>query len=235
MSELTMQALQERMGHTFTDVSLLLTALTHPSITGQGHAVPHNQRLEFLGDAVLSLCVSAWLYKKYPKLPEGQLTRLRAILVQESTLAECARELRLQEYIRLSKGERQSGGADKPSTLSDAMEAVIAAVYLDGGLTKAEKLVLSLLECKIAKALEGSYHRDCKSELQERVRALWPDQAPMYAIVDEWGPPHQRRFRATVSFSSRVWGEGEGNAKKLAEQNAAAQALDKLQTSGGGA
>ncbi len=225
MSHTDFSALEERIGHVFAQRALLVAALTHPSLAGQERGVEHNQRLEFLGDAVLSLCVSEWLYRTYPQLPEGQLTRLRAILVQESTLAECAQELQLAPLMRLSRGEHQSGGAQKASTLSDAIEALIAAVYLDGGLEEARRFVLAMLTRRVEKALQGSYRRDCKSELQERVRAAWPACAPEYEIIAEWGPAHERMFRACVRFGGEERGTGEGNSKKLAEQNAAQEAL----------
>ncbi len=220
--------LEQNIGYVFRDKRLLEVALTHASCAGSDRSLKHNQRLEFLGDSVLSLCVSQWLYTEHPELPEGQLTRLRAILVQETTLAEVGFAHQVEQFIRVSRGEELSGGGKKPSVVADAVEALIAAIFLDGGLENARAFILGAIKPRLEAAKEGQLRRDCKSELQEIVRKRWPDESPAYSILEEWGPPHERMFKADVRFLGKAWGEGEGKSKKIAEQRAALAALNQL-------
>ena len=216
--------LESALGYRFADAELLRTALTHPSYALQQHT-KDNQRLEFLGDAVLELCVSRRIYQSHPQMKEGQLTRLRALLVRESSLAEAAVRFDLGAHLRLDHGEQVSGGREKPSILADAMEAVIAAVYLDGGLEAAAALIDRALGGYDTPPQEG---RDAKSMLQELMQSRG-ETAPHYEIVDEEGPPHARTFTArALAQDGRVLGQGTGVSKKRAEQEAAGEALKKF-------
>ena len=219
-----MKALCKKLGYTFKDMKLLETALTHPSFGGDHH-VPHYQRLEFLGDAVLELAISRYLYFEFPEVDEGKLTRIRAGLVREETLSRAARRLELGRYIRLSVGEDRSGGREKPSILCDVMEAVLAAVYLDGGFDCAVKVIqTALAEDLHPRMLED--HLDAKSRLQEILQRS--GEMPRYEFVSMEGPPHAPVFCYRVLQLDRVLGEGRGTSKQNAQQNAARDALKKL-------
>lgn len=214
-----MDKLMQAMGYVFKDPGLLETALTHPSLGGED-----NQRMEFLGDAVLQFLMSEQLYKTYPQLREGGLTHQRALLVCEAALSQVARKIDLGRCLRMDKGEAYTHGREKPSILADAMEAVLAAVYLDGGIEPARKMMLQLWPRteEIPAAVQ-----DGKSALQEFLQARGQD-APVYEIIDQQGPPHDRRFTAQVLINHVPAGQGEGKSKKMAEQQAAQQALETL-------
>ena len=218
------QGLERTIGHTFADPALLELALTHPSYA-LAHKCQDNQRLEFLGDAVLEICVSRVLYHRYPKLREGQLTRKRAALVCEANLARAAVRMGLGSYLKLDRGEEVVGGRENPSILADTMEAVIAAVYLDGGMDEAAALVdLAMDGYKTSK--KGD--RDAKSALQEYLQALG-EETPTYEIVGQDGPPHARVFTARVLRADGTeLGQGTGARKQRAEEAAAAMALRAL-------
>lgn len=219
-----MKALCQRLGYQFKDITLLETALTHPSYGGDHH-VPHYQRLEFLGDAVLELAISKYLYFEFPEIDEGKLTRIRAGLVREETLCRAAQRLDLGRYLRLSVGEDRSGGRTKPSILCDVMEAVLAAVYLDGGFDAAVEVIrLALAEDLHPQMLED--HLDAKSRLQEILQRS--GDMPRYEFVSMEGPPHAPRFRYRAVTDDRVLGEGAGTSKQHAQQAAARDALKKL-------
>ncbi len=185
-----------------------------------------NERLEFLGDAVLGLVVTDHVFRMYPGLPEGELAKVRASVVNSAVLAEVATGLDLGSWLLLGKGEDASGGREKPSILADAMEAVIGAVYLDGGWAAAQSLVLWLLGDRIAEAAAGPGGQDFKTRLQERAARMF-DQLPRYQVTDE-GPDHAKRFFATVSVAGVERGRGEGRSKKQAEQAAARAAWAQL-------
>ena len=189
-----------------------------------------NERLEFLGDAVLGLVVTDHIFRAYPDLPEGELAKVRASVVSAAALAEIALELGLGESIQLGKGEGASGGREKPSILADATEAIIGAVYLDGGWTAASDLVLDLLGDRIADAAAGPGGQDYKTRLQELAARL-VDHVPEYRVVDD-GPDHAKRFYASVRVGEQVFGGGEGRSKKQAEQAAARLAWEALQPEG---
>ena len=218
------QGLERTIGHTFADASLLELALTHPSYA-LAHKCQDNQRLEFLGDAVLEICVSRVLYHRYPKLREGQLTRKRAALVCEANLARAASRMGLGSYLKLDRGEEVVGGRENPSILADTMEAVIAAVYLDAGMEKAAALVdLAMDDYKTSE--KGD--RDAKSALQEYLQALG-EETPTYEIIGQDGPPHARVFTARVLRADGTeLGQGSGARKQRAEEAAAAMALSAL-------
>lgn len=204
----------QALGYDFSDTGLLLLALTHPSaVPGDGG---DNQRLEFLGDAVLQLCVSTELYARHPDVQEGELTRLRAALVREESLALAAHGFSLGDYLLMDHGEETTGGREKPSVLADAMEAVIAAVYLDGGLSAAQAVCVRAFGDFVPTAAEPNW----KSLLQEREQAEGR-HAPVYRVVSEEGPPHARMFTVEAALEDGRHGEGQGTSKKHAEQHAA--------------
>lgn len=209
-----LSTLMQTLGHLFIDPGLLLLALTHPSAaSGSGG---DNQRLEFLGDAVLQLCVSEALYARHPQMQEGELTRLRADLVREESLAQAARRFGLGAYLKLDRGEDVSGGRDKASVLADTMEAVIAAAYLDGGPDAARRLCARTFGDFVPTAAEPNW----KSLLQELEQAEGRG-TPTYHIVAEEGPPHARVFTVEVTLAGGGRACGSGTSKKQAEQHAA--------------
>lgn len=213
-----MHPLEKKAGYRFKDPSLLHLALMHPSLAKEDHL--SNQRLEFLGDAVLQLCVSTHLYKQNETMQEGQLSKQRAALVQEQALFAVAQRLEIGKYITMGPGEAQTGGREKPSILSDAVEAFLGAVYLDGGLDAADQIVQQLV-LTLPPVPETI---DYKTRLQEQMQA---EKAitPHYLIVEESGPPHDKRFVAEVYLKEQVIGRGVGSSKKAAEQAAAQDAL----------
>lgn len=219
-------AVARRAGRAFGDPTLLELALRHRSWCAEHPGRESNERLELLGDAVLGMVVTEHLFHRFPEASEGELAKIRASVVSAVTLAEVARELHLGEAVLLGKGEDASGGRDKPSILADAMEAVIGAVYLDGGASAATALVLGLLRGRIDAAAAGPGGTDYKTQLQELAARRF-EQLPAYDLEAE-GPDHQRRFFATVRLGDRRWGTGEGPSKKQAEQAAARAAWDRL-------
>ena len=216
---MNMHNLMKAIGYQFKDQELLRRALTHPSMGAED-----NQRLEFLGDAVLQYLMSDILYATHPRDREGQLTHLRALLVCEAALSQVARSLHVGEALRMDKGEELTGGRDKPSVLCDAMEAILAAVYLDGGLEAARGIVL---RCWPKPEEVNRPMQDSKGALQEHLQKDGGD-APTYAIVSQDGPPHDRTFEAAVSRYGVELARGMGKTKKQAEQAAALAALEKL-------
>ena len=218
------RVLEQAIGHTFADIALLDLAMTHPSYALQ-HKCKDNQRLEFLGDAVLEVCVSRVLYEKFPKLKEGMLTRRRAALVCEANLAQAARKFGLGSYLKLDRGEEVVGGRENPSILADTMEAVIAAVYLDGGMDEAARLIdLAMGDYESAARSD----RDAKSALQEYLQSLG-EETPTYEIIAQDGPPHARVFTARVLRADGTeLGRGQGVRKQRAEEAAAQMAMRVL-------
>jgi ribonuclease III len=223
--------LQAALGWTFVDPELLERALTHRSYCSEHGIEESNERLEFLGDSVLGFVVTTFVYDEFPALPEGELAKLRASVVSAEALAEMANELDLGRSLRLGKGEDASGGRAKPSILSDAMEAVIAAVYLDGGIEPAARFVLHSLEGRIREQATGPGGQDYKTRLQELAAARGIGR-PRYVVRDE-GPDHAKHFFASVFFGSEGYGDGEGGSKKQAEQGAAWMAWSRLQAEAG--
>jgi len=215
------------LAYRFTDPELLDLALRHRSWCAENGAVPSNERLEFLGDAVLGLVVTDHLYRAAPDTSEGVLARHRSELVSAAALASVARSVHLGAALALGKGEEATGGREKTSILADGMEAVIGGVYLDGGIGAATTLVLHLLEDRIEEVLHGGLASDHKSRLQE-LAARQFGQLPRYVLRDE-GPEHEKQFWARVELAGRTWGEGSGRTKKQAEQAAARHAYERLQ------
>ena len=221
---MNMQVLEERLGHAFQNRKLLETALTHPSFGGDHH-VPHYQRLEFLGDAVLELAVSRYLYFELPEVDEGKLTRIRAALVREESLNRAARRIGLGEFIRLSVGEERSGGREKPSILSDVMEAVLAAVYLDAGFDEAVRIIGMVLGEELRPEVLKD-HLDAKSRLQELMQR--EGRMPSYDYLSMEGPPHAPVFAYRVMDGEQELGRGSGTSKQNAQQAAARAALKRM-------
>ncbi|NMD32862.1 MAG: ribonuclease III [Firmicutes bacterium] len=223
------KAFLEKLEWDIKESSLYEQALTHSSFAHeQGNASGHNERLEFLGDAVLQLVISDYLYFLYPHLPEGKLTKLRADLVCEATLAGLAGILNLGSYLRLGKGEAAGGGAGRPSLLADALEALFGALFLDLGLGKCRQSILQLYRPVLKNLEEGYLRRDYKTLLQEFIQAR-DGVTPKYRIVRESGPDHEKIFEAEVLISGRgSVGQGCGRSKKEAEQAAAKEAWFKL-------
>jgi ribonuclease-3 len=210
------------------DLQLIDQALTHPSYIFEGRKVPgaHNQRLEFLGDAVVGLVVAQYLYEKHPQKTEGELTKMRAAIVCESSLVQGAKALHLGKYLLLGKGEEQMGGAGRVSNLADCLEAFIGALYLSLGLEKVRGLILSVLKKQIEDAAQGVFG-DFKTALQEYIQKD-PQSSLGYKILQEVGPDHAKKFSAAVYLNGTELARGIGKTKKEAEQNAAKQALHKL-------
>jgi ribonuclease III len=221
--------LQERLGYVFRDLALLDCALTHTSYTHEAVGKHESyERLEFLGDAVLGLIVSAYLYVTYPTSSEGQLSKLRAHVVSESGLTALARQLELGRFLLLGRGEDQTGGRHKPSLLAAAFEAVIAAVYLDGGLAVVQDVFLRRFASAIEQCLTSMRARDYKGLLQERALNAF-GCLPTYRIVCEEGPAHQKTFHVQLTLDRKYRCIGVGRSKKAAEQHAAKQLLEQLQ------
>ncbi|HET6965429.1 MAG TPA: ribonuclease III [Acidimicrobiales bacterium] len=220
------RALAQRLAWDVRDEQLLLQALRHRSWCAENPGWESNERLEFLGDSVLGLIVTTHLFRTYADIPEGELTKVRAAVVNSATLADVAAELDLGPSLMLGKGEDQSGGREKPSILADATEALIGAVYIDQGWAAAEGAVMTLFGPRIEEAAAGPGGHDFKTRLQELCARLF-DQLPRYSVSDE-GPDHAKEFEATVFLQGRPYGSGRGRSKKQAEQAAARQAWQHL-------
>jgi len=216
--------LEARLGHTFADRALLRSALTHRSASQEGAAASSYERLEFLGDAVLGALAAEWLYGQLAEDDEGELSKVKSYLVSEPVLAAFAVELELGPLLRLGVGEERSGGRAKPSLLADALEALIGALYLDGGLERTRTFVAPLLRAGLDAWNGGAAQRDAKTALQERLQAAGGGP-PEYRLVGTSGPDHQKRFVVECWAEGRLLGRGEGSSKKRAEQAAAAAAL----------
>ncbi len=223
-------ALEAKLGYTFDDRTLLANALLHRShihVTGQDRE-SSNERLEFLGDAVLGLVVNDYLYARYPEKSEGDLTKMKSLLVCGARLSEVAAEFELGVHIRMSRSEAATGGRQRSSILADTTEALIGAVYLDGGLASAREVILRTVLAGSDRVLSRRSLRNYKSRLQELIQALHKTP-PRYRVVEVDGPDHDRLFRVAVTFAGRVLGSGEGRNKKSAEQSAAREALEELE------
>ena len=224
-----MHALETRLGYSFHSPALLENALYHSSYANEhrGAGIGSNERLEFLGDAVLGFVTAEYLYAKHPDLPEGDLTRIRAALVCEESLHEVAQQLGLGEYLRLGRGEELGGGRRRPSILADATESVFAAVYLDGGMDAARDLIHRVLLDKEQEEQVEERRRDYKTELQELVQRK-SDQLLRYELTGSSGPDHAKEFAFRVTLNGAEIGTGTGRSKKEAEQSAACAALEHL-------
>jgi len=221
--------LEARLGHAFRNAALCETALTHTSWVNEAGQPERsdNERLEFLGDAVLDLVVSDLLMRRFPDRREGDLSRARAALVSEPGLAQVAVALELGRFILLGKGEERTGGRGRPSILANALEALMGAIYVDAGFDAAAAVASRLFESRIEE-VDQHARLDYKSRLQERAQALW-QTAPVYEVVAEEGPDHDKRFEVALSLAGRPYGRAIGRSKKEAEQGAAAAALEAIE------
>ena len=220
-----MEPLESRINYKFRNSLLLGEALTHPSLAYESQK-PHfdNQRLEFLGDAVIQLIITEELYGRFPFFSEGQLTKLRSRLVSRTALAKFASHIHLGDYVLLGKGEQASGGNKRNSTLADALEALIGAIYIDSGHKAAQTILLRLIGNELDKMEDSPQEMNPKGQLQELLQAIHPE-APEYNLVSESGPDHRRVFQAQVLWRGAVLASGKGKSKKEAEARAAAEAL----------
>ena len=221
-----LQQLEKAIGYEFRDKSLLAMALVHSSFSNEHkkEQIPNNERLEFLGDAALELASSRYLYEHFPDEPEGVLSRRRAAIVCEPSLAECARTVGLGRHLQLGKGEEKNNGRERDSLLSDAFEAVIGAMFLDGGFTVAERFVRRFV---MEKMTDKPVYSDSKTALQETVQSSLTDSI-CYELLSEEGPEHDKTFTVEVKIGGLPYGTGSGHNKKIAEQDAAAAALERL-------
>lgn len=222
-----MKALEEKLEYSFKNKSLLSNALTHSSYANEvRHGVTSNERLEFLGDSVLSVIVSDYIFEQFSNMPEGELTKLRASLVCEKSLCGFSRELELGRFLRLGKGEDKGGGRERDSILADAFEAVLAAMYLDGGMDIARRHVMRFVLRELDHT-EDEVFKDYKTALQEIIQRN-PEESVTYILTGESGPDHNKIFEVEVHLNSNVIGKGTGSSKKRAEQMAAKQALQLM-------
>ena len=220
--------LQEKLGYTFTDILLLNTALTHTSyVKGENRASGHNERLEFLGDAVLELIVSEYLFINNPKMDEGLMTRVRSRAVYENALFDAAANMGLGKYLLLSHGEEHTGGREKPSILSDALEAVIGAMFIDGGIEPAKRFILGFAVDSVNEAIKTITVKDHKTQLQEYVQQEHIGELE-YNVISVSGPDHKRVFTMQAMLNGKPYGIGNGNSKQEAGQNAAHATLVML-------
>ena len=217
---------EQKINYEFKNKEYILEALTHSSYSNENKNYPFNERLEFLGDSVLSIVISDYLFKKETKLPEGELTKIRANIVCEESLSEVSKNIHLGKYMLLGKGEEATGGRERISILADALEAVIAAIYLDGGIKCAREFILTNMEKIINDSIKGKIFRDYKTCLQEVLQSNGENNI-WYKLIEEKGPDPNKRFVMEVGINDTVLGVGEGKSKKDAEQVAAKCALDK--------
>ncbi len=218
--------LESRLGYTFINSKLLAEALTHPSL---GYETQHkhfdNQRLEFLGDSVLQLALTSRLYDMFPGYAEGDLTKMRSRLVSKPALFAFANSIELGSYVMLGKGEEASGGRMRASTLADAFEAILGAIYIDAGFSKASEIILNIIEPSLVDINHEPDIKNPKGKLQEILQAILPE-SPAYIIIDESGPDHCKQFRVSVSWAGKHLANGSGSNKKEAEFDAAMNALN---------
>lgn len=224
-----LKVFEKRIGYRFKKLELLKKALTHKSYTNELKLPPteHNERIEFLGDAVLELAVSHLLMEKFKDHPEGELSKLRAAIVNEAQLADLAREINLGEFLFLGRGEDQTRGREKPSLLSDAFEAVLGAIYLDRGLKKAFQIVKKHYTETLDRVGREGFAKDYKTRLQEEVQGRFRT-IPRYEMIRAVGPDHSKIFEINLFVNNELVGVGKGTSKKSAEQDAAREALEKL-------
>ena len=215
------------ISYNFKNKKYILEALTHSSYSNENKSYAFNERLEFLGDSVLGIIISDYLFKNETELPEGELTKLRANIVCEESLSEVSKKIELGTHMLLGKGEEATGGRERVSILADAVEAVIAAIYLDGGIESARKFVLTQMDEIIQDSIKGRIFRDYKTHLQEVIQSQGETNI-IYDLVEEIGPDHNKKFVMQVKLNDEVLGTGEGKSKKEAEQSAAKQALRRM-------
>jgi ribonuclease III len=223
--------LESRIGYHFSNSGILLEAMTHSSFANEWkHKRLHNnERLEFLGDSVLGLIISHYIFNAFHLLPEGELTKVRANVVCEASLALKARRINIGEYLLLGRGEVASGGRKRESILADGLESLIAAIYIDGGYQEAQKFVIENFKDLIDLAVRGDLMKDYKTKLQEILQSFSQERID-YQVIRELGPDHNKTFFVEVSAGNQILGSGQGRSKKEAEQNAAKSAVDQMKT-----
>jgi ribonuclease-3 len=230
---MTLLAIQQNLGYQFHTIALLAQALTHRSVLNElppeslPAALPDNERLEFLGDAIFHFVVAAWLFDRFPQMDEGRLTRLRSALVHTEQLAKIANSLKLGDSLQMGRGELESGGQYRNRVLCSTLEAVVGAVYLDADLATTRAIILRLLEAPLQAVLSDNSEVDNKSLFQEKAQAQF-NLTPTYHTVSAEGPDHAKQFTVEVRLGTAVYGTGEGTSKQRAAQQAAAAALAKL-------
>lgn len=223
------QKFQEHIGYNFKDKTVLFESITHSSYANenQSQMITFNERLEFLGDSVLGVVISEYLFKNFPKMPEGRLTKIRAKIVCEPSLAQVAKKVKLGEVLRLGRGEELTGGRERSSILADGLEALMAAIYLDGGYDCVKKFIFKFMGNIIDDSINGKILLDYKTRLQEVIQGSMKQEL-VYEIYDEKGPDHNKVFYVRVRLNNKVMGKGDGGNKKEAEQLAAKRALERL-------
>lgn len=221
-----MQTIEEKIGYTFQNKELLKKALTHTSYAYENN-IESNEKLEFLGDSILEFVSSKYLYENYPELKEGEMTKVRATVVCEKSLYKVAKMHDFSDFLYLGRSERKMGGQERPAILADSVEAVIAAIYLDGGIEQAEKFIIQSLKEDIEIATKHVGDKDYKTVLQEKLQEHG-DVKIEYEIIKEEGPDHNKRFEVQVSCDGKKLAKGKGRSKKEAQMNAAQIALEKL-------
>ncbi|KXZ40070.1 ribonuclease-3 [Alkalithermobacter thermoalcaliphilus JW-YL-7 = DSM 7308] len=227
--KISIHKLEQQINYTFKNKSYIIEALTHSSYANENKRfnVKHNERLEFLGDSVLGIVISHHLFEDRKELPEGELTKLRANIVCEESLNEVAVSINLGEYLLLGKGEEATGGRERVSILADAFEAVIGAIYLDGGIESAKKFIMDTMKEVIEDSIKGKVFRDYKTHLQEMLQSKESEKI-VYEVLKETGPDHNKKFLVQVKQGDQILGTGEGKTKKEAEQRAAKQAIQRI-------
>ncbi len=221
-----LQELEKNIGYTFKDKELLKKALTHTSYAYE-NKLESNEKLEFLGDSILEFISSKYLYSKYQKLKEGEMTKVRATVVCEESLYKIAKVHNFGDFLYLGKSEQRTGGKNRPAILADSVEAVIAAIYLDGGIEQSEKFIIKNLENEIEKATKHVGDKDYKTVLQEKLQEHGEVKIE-YETINESGPDHNKKFEAQVKCDGKILAQGEGKSKKEAQMQAAKKALEEL-------
>ena len=224
-----LKELSEKLGYGFENIQLLNESLTHSSFANENKKrnIQYNERLEFLGDAVLSIVISEYLFKRLPTVQEGDLTKIRASIVCEPSLARCSQNMNIGKYLLLGKGEEATGGRERVSILADTYEAVIGAIYLDGRFENVKQFILYSLKNTIEDAISGRVFQDYKTHLQEIIQSENIERIT-YEVVNEEGPDHNKVFHVHVRIGNKIVGKGSGKSKKEAEQNAAKEALKEV-------
>ncbi len=226
LDDKNIKTFEKEIGYTFKNKSLLITSITHSSFANEGIGnMNDNERLEFLGDSVLNLCIGDYIFNNEIDMPEGEMTKIRAAVVCEQSLKECAQKLNLGKYLRLGKGEEANRGRNRPSILADAMEALIGAVYLDSDFQTVQKFIYKNMKSIISGALTGTVFNDYKTELQECLQKQGKIKIK-YVVEDQSGPDHDKTYSVSVYVNNRKYGSGSGSTKKEGEQNAAKDALN---------
>lgn len=228
LDNILLEELETKLGVCFTNKRLLNIAITHSSYANQRKNVKYNERLEFLGDSVLQLTITEYLFQTYDDKSEGELTRLRALIVCENSLYELAKQWDLGKYIYMSRGEELTGGRERVSILADCVEAVLAAIYLDKGFEEVKKYILMNFKNIISKAINNEIILDYKTKLQELLQKNGEVQI-QYNLIKHEGPPHRREFYVNVTVNNKLMGQGLGYSKKEAEQAAAKEAIERLE------